>query len=270
MQEFAGRRGVVTGATRGMGLVIARRLATLGTHLAICGRQARDVELAVSELTDLWPDLRTWGVTADMADPQAVGDFADQAIGHLGGLDFIVINAGGTIGPASLEASAQDWLATYSLNTVQLVVLVQRALPFLRQSQSPAVVVLTSISGRLPAPRAQYGASKAATRYVVRALATELAGTRVRINAVAPGSVLTPGGYWDDWRQKHPEDYERFVDTKTPARRLVTPEEVADAVVFLLSSAASGINGAELTVDGGQLAPTLIGWPWQVGTAAHE
>ena len=99
---------------------------------------------------------------------------------------------GGALGDGSLLAIADDWIRTYTLNTLQLVLLIQTTLPILRQLSQGAVVTITSISGRLAAPRAQYGASEAATRYVVEALEKELGPTGIRINAVAPGSVMVP------------------------------------------------------------------------------
>ena len=148
-----------------MGWTIASRFARLGADLAICGRDPKDAQDAQDQLANTGYGM-VWGTGADMTDPTAVIDFSRQALNQLGSLDFIVMNAGGALADGSLLATADDWIRTYTLNTLQLVLLIQTTLPILRQSSQGAVVAITSISGRLAAPRAQYGASKAATRYV--------------------------------------------------------------------------------------------------------
>ncbi len=257
-----GWRGLITGATGGMGFEIAAHCVREGAAIAICGRRADRVAQAVADLRRQGPGT-VFGTVADMSQAQQVTRFAEDAVAALGGLDFIVMNAGGTVGGGSLDASAPEWVATYVLNNVQLVLLLQATLPALQQSTHPAVVAITSISGRVPAPRAQYGAAKAATRYVVEALAKELGPTGIRINAVAPGSVLVPGGQWEVLRETNPDRYQTFVAEELPRRRFTTPEDVAAAVAFLLSPAAAGITGVELAVDGGQLSASPNTWDWR-------
>jgi 3-oxoacyl-[acyl-carrier protein] reductase len=121
-------------------------------------------------------------------------------------------------------------------------------------------VLISSISGSKPAPRAQYGVTKAGLIYLSAALARELAPVHIRVNTVSPGSILFPGGGWDSLRLSDPARLQRFIDQDLPAGRLGTAQEVADVVTFLLSPVAHWINGANIPVDGAQGRPSAAGW----------
>jgi 3-oxoacyl-[acyl-carrier protein] reductase len=121
------------------------------------------------------------------------------------------------------------------------------------------VVVIASISGWKPGPQAQYGAAKAAQIHLVSSLARELGPDGIRVNAVSPGSMLIPGKRWDRMRLDDPVAFDRF-RYEFPGRELVSTEEVADVVVFLLSDRSRGVSGANVPVDRAQNSPTADGY----------
>jgi 3-oxoacyl-[acyl-carrier protein] reductase len=256
--QLAGRRTLVTGASRGIGLEIARTLALEGGSVAICARE----EGPLSEAAD---QLRSKGATVfaesvDVTDEGELSAFVAAAAEALGGLDAVVANAGGSSGGALQDSTRQQWRDTFELNVGHAAELIRAAIRYLAQSPSPAAVLISSISGTKPAPRAQYGVSKAGLIYLAAALARELSPQHIRVNAVSPGSILFPGGGWDSLRVGDPEGFQSFLDRDLPEGRLGTVEEVARVVAFLLSPVASWINGANIAVDGAQGRPSSAGW----------
>jgi 3-oxoacyl-[acyl-carrier protein] reductase len=121
-----------------------------------------------------------------------------------------------------------------------------------------SALTISSISGWKPAPRAQYGAAKAGEIFLAGALAWELGPQRIRVNTLSPGSIMFPGGGWESFRAENPDRFAEFESREFPFGRLGTPEEVANAALFLLSDAASWINGANIAVDGAQGRPSAF------------
>ena len=256
---LTGRRALVTGGTRGLGRAVVERLAEEGCAVALCARSADVVAQTVE-------DLRTRGATAygeavDVTDEAALVAFVAASARELGGLDLLVANAGGAAGgPGVVDSTARDWRVTLDLNVVHAAVAVRAALPHLAASPAASVVVVSSISGTRPQPRAQYAAAKAAEIALAASLARELGPQGVRVNTVSPGSVLFDGGSWARRRDDDPEAFASFVAREFPLGRLGTPEEVADVTAFLLSPRASWVSGTDVVVDGAQNAPGMGGY----------
>jgi 3-oxoacyl-[acyl-carrier protein] reductase len=118
------------------------------------------------------------------------------------------------------------------------------------------VLIVASITGWKPGPKSSYASAKAAEIHLAAALAAELGPRGIRVNALSPGSVLFEGGGWDEFRRTRPERFAAFAREDFPAGRLVTPQEVADTACFVLSPRASGVNGANICVDGAQDHPS--------------
>jgi 3-oxoacyl-[acyl-carrier protein] reductase len=255
--KLAGKVALVTGGSRGIGRAVAAQLAQEGCAVAICGRTTGDIELAVRSLEDL--GARTAGYTVDVLVPGAVERFVDQAAAALGGADLLVANVGGAYGAGLLDSTPQDWARTFELNVGHAVRAIRACVPYMRE-RGGAVVIVASISGWKPAPKAQYGAAKAAEIALAAALARELAPEGIRVNAVSPGSILIPGGGWDRYRAQEPARFAEFEQRDFPAKRLGTAEEVADVITFLLSERARWVNGANICVDGAQGRPSAAGW----------
>lgn len=250
------RVALVTGASRGIGLAIAHSLISEGVRLGICARGEEGLTEAEKALRAAGGEV--FAQPCDVRDGAEVEAFVEAAAKGLGGIDIVINNVGGSAGGALLDSSDAEWEETFQLNLFHAVRTTRAALPYLRARGGGAVVIITSISGAKPAPRAQYGCAKAAENFLAGALALELAEHNVRVNAVAPGSVIFPGGGWQRFRDEKSQQFKDFVQGEFPAGRLGSPQEVADVVTFLVSDRARWINGAVVPVDGAQGRPSAF------------
>jgi NAD(P)-dependent dehydrogenase (short-subunit alcohol dehydrogenase family) len=240
---------LVTGAGRGIGAAIARRLADAGAAVAVHYRSSADGAARVVE-SIAGSGGQAMKVMADVTRAAEVRELLAAVRGALGRLDILVNNAGAY--PLSLltEMSEAEWDAVIDAN-LKSVFLCTRAAAriMIEQGDGGAIVNIASIEGESPAPmHSHYTSAKAATLMHTRSSALELGQHGIRVNAVSPG-LIWRRGLEEDW----PEGVERWRAT-APLGRLGMPEDVADACLFLVSPGASWITGAALTVDGGVLA----------------
>jgi len=247
---LAGKKALITGATRGIGRAIADTLAAEGVDVAICARNATEVREATEALAG--HGVHTSGKAIDVADAAAYTSWVISAAEELGGLDIFVHNVS-----ALAEGEDEDtWLRMYEIDLMGGVRGFRAALPYLRRSSAASVVLIASISAAISESSAgmhAYGALKAALVSLGGQLGQAYGAEGIRVNVVSPGSIDFPGGYWDQVKQQDPATYDA-VRATTPFGRMGTPEEVGRTVAFLASPAASWINGVNLRVDGGQLS----------------
>jgi 3-oxoacyl-[acyl-carrier protein] reductase len=244
--QLTGRKALVTGASRGIGRAIATELAREGCSLALCARGAEPLEAVAKELRE--PGRTVYTQAVDVSDEEAVAGFVEAAALELSGLDIVISNvsAGALKGP-------DQWQTSFQGDLLAFVRLVEAAVPYLERSDAAAVVVVgtTSAFDTLPptSPNS-YAALKAAVLEHASGLGHALAPQGIRVNTVSPGPIDFPGGAWDKLHEGRPEFYEK-IRARIPVGRLGRAEEVARAVTFLASPAASFCNAVNLVVDGG-------------------
>jgi len=242
---LAGKKALITGATRGIGRAIANLLAAEGVDLAICSRNQAEVDSAVRDLSA--KGVKVTGAVVDVADKAAYQGWIASAAGELGGLDIFVpnVSAGGG------DMSEQGWLNNFNVDLMGTTRGVEAALPFLQESSSASVVVISSTAGvetfMGPQP---YNAIKGALVIHAKQLSQALAPAGVRVNCVSPGPIFIEGGAWDYIKANMTELYDSTL-SQIPQGHMGSAEEVANAVVFLASPAASLITGVNLVADGG-------------------
>jgi NAD(P)-dependent dehydrogenase (short-subunit alcohol dehydrogenase family) len=251
---LAGKKAIVTGASRGLGQAIAAELAAEGVDLAVCARNGDELEAAAEA-------FRRQGVTvhaqaADVTKEEDVRDFVAASAATLGGLDILVNNAG-RAHPGDFESlSDEDWRADLDVKLFSMIRFTREALAHLRARGGGRIVNINAILGRSPDPKLfATSVNRAACISLSKALAIELGPDNIRVNSVNIGSVLTAN--WRNIHQKQapevPEEefFRRLASETVPLGRFGQPEEVAAVVAFLVSDRASYVTGASVDVAGG-------------------
>ncbi|MBN8944773.1 MAG: SDR family oxidoreductase [Rhizobiales bacterium] len=248
-RDFEGRTALVTGAAGGIGLAIAQRLAAGGARVVLCDRDEARLQAAACDVPG-----GALALAGDIGSEQAVENLVARAVTEAGRIDVLVNNAG--IAQPLMRTTDQDIGAWQDVIDVNLrgTFLVSRAVGrhILSRKAEGAIVSIASIAGLVGLPGSNaYGVSKAAIVHLTRTLACEWAGRGIRVNCVAPGYIEAPMAFemFADSRIDR-----RAIEVRTPMRRLGQPREIADAVAFLASGAASFVTGVTLPVDGGWCA----------------
>jgi NAD(P)-dependent dehydrogenase (short-subunit alcohol dehydrogenase family) len=245
MGQLEGRTAVVTGGTTGIGLAAARRLAAEGAHVFITGRRKPELDEAVEAI-----GANVTGIQGDVSAPADLDRLYETVRGQGRRVDVLFANAGGGSFATLEQVTEEHFDQTFDINVKGMLFTVQKALPLLNDGAS---VILTASTTSTTGTEAfgVYAASKAAVRSFARTWANELKGRGVRVNAVTPGPIDTPGiaGLAPDEQQAG--QLKQFLAGQVPLGRMGRPDEVADAVLFLASDQSSFITGIDLHVDGG-------------------
>ncbi len=253
--DLTGQVAVITGANRGIGYVVANRLAKSGARVAICGRDQRALEAAGGALSSVTECLAR---TCDVSDPESVEGFSRDVLDRFGRVDLVIANAGSTGPVAHLhETQWADWRECLGSNLDGPFLTFRAFIPGMIRETHGSLIAFSSVSGKRPIEgRAAYGAAKMGVIGLVRALALELGPYGIRVNSVCPGGV-EGDRFAANVRKlasvsgRTQRDVRRDFADATPLRRLVSAEDVANVCAFLASDEAAAITGEDVNVSNG-------------------
>jgi 3-oxoacyl-[acyl-carrier protein] reductase len=242
--ELADKACVVAGASRGIGRAIAIALHREGARVACIARGKADLDALVRELP---------GAVAIVGDVVAADDDSiERSATALAGIDVVVANVGKSFARHASEMTDDDFAKSLDTNLWTAMRVAQRAVPHLRARGGGSITMISSVWGREGGGSPGYNVAKAGVIALAKALARDYAKDGIRVNSIAPGSILFPGGGWDRRQKADPAGIAAFVERDLPFGRFGTPEEVADVVAFVASPRARWISGACIAVDGVQ------------------
>jgi 3-oxoacyl-[acyl-carrier protein] reductase len=251
--ELQDKIAIVTGSSRGLGFASARALAAEGCRVTICARGEAALEAAAAELRTASPGgERVLTVVADVSTAEGITHVVNRTIETFGGLDILVNNVGLATGTTIVETSDETWQEAFDQTLFPAIRTSRLAVPHMKRRGGGSIIMIASIWGRESGGRMTYNAVKAAEISLAKSMAQQLAQDNIRVNSVAPGSILFPGGSWYKRQEQDPAGIAEFVRRELPFGRFGRPEEVGAVVAFLSSARASWISGASVPVDGCQ------------------
>ena len=255
------RAALVAASTKGLGFALAQELVREGCRVMICGRDAARLEAAVVRLRAQLPAngeaAAVTGLAVDVMDPAGVQQLVEHAVAAFGGLDIVVTNAGGPAGGTFDTTAQADWERGVQLTLMSAVRLIRAALPYLRQSDAASILAITSISVKQPiAGLLLSNVIRPAVAGLVKALSQELGPEGIRANAILPGWTETERvgeilAYRAQVNGSSPAVERDKITVSIPLGRMARPEEFGRVAAFMVSPAASYLNGVMLPVDGG-------------------
>lgn len=247
------KRVFVTASSSGIGFAIAKVFLNEGAKVVINGRNSNKVDLAVSKLKKECNSNYIYSFIGDITYKQNISNSKAFIEESIGGIDILVPNLGAGKPISNNHLDINEWEMMYAKNLFSAVKLIDVYRDVLMAGSAPCIVMISSIVAceRMSAPIA-YSAAKNGVRTLCNYLAGEYGKSNIRVNCVIPGNVYFEGGRWQELIQENKKGTMQYINDNVPMKRFASPEEIADAVVFLASERASFINGAELVVDGGQ------------------
>jgi 3-oxoacyl-[acyl-carrier protein] reductase len=251
--QLTDKIAIVTGSSRGLGLASARSLIAEGCRVCICARGPEQLAAAAVEVEAVArrPNL-IMTVQADVSTADGIAMVIDRTVERFGGLDILVNNVGRAAGTDLLDTSDAEWQAAIDETLFPAIRASRLAVPHMKQRGGGAIIMIASIWGRESGGRMTYNAVKAAEISLGKSLAQQLAPMNIRVNSIAPGSILFPGGSWHKRQLADAQGIAEFIKRDLPFGRMGRADEVGSVVAFLASPRASWISGASITVDGCQ------------------
>jgi 3-oxoacyl-[acyl-carrier protein] reductase len=251
--QLTDRVAIITGSSRGLGLASARSLIAEGCRVCICARGPEQLAAAALEVEAVArrPNMIVT-VQADVSTADGIATVIDRTVERFGGLDILVNNVGRAGGKDLLDTTDAEWQAAVDETLFPAIRASRLAVPHMKQRGGGAIIMIASIWGRESGGRMTYNAVKAAEISLGKSLAQQLAPLNIRVNSIAPGSIMFPGGSWHKRQQADPQGIAEFIKRDLPFGRMGRAEEVGAVVAFLASPRASWISGASIPVDGCQ------------------
>jgi len=241
---------IVSGASRGIGRSIALTLAAEGAQLCVCARNEEGLKKAAAEMEAAGTEVEA--VAVDVTTTEGAEALVAAARERFGGVDILINNVGGSVWTPFAEISDDEWNHVLNLSFLSAVRVSRAAFPLMEQRGGGSIINISSIFGRESGGPISYNASKAAMISMSANLAIEGAAKNIRVNSVAPGSIIFPGGSWERRQKENPEQIKAFIEANLPFGRFGKPEEVANVVAFLASERSSWVTGTCINVDGSQ------------------
>lgn len=245
--QLKGKHILITGGSKGIGRAIAEALLEEGANVSIAARGIEALQQTKDELGESVSIFQ-----ADLLKASEREALIHSFIERHGTIDVLINNAGGSNGGKAAETDMDLFYEAMELNYFSAVHLSKLAVEEMKKKQSGAIINITSVFGRESGGKVTYNNAKAALISFTKSLADEVIRDGIRVNSVAPGSILHESGNWKRRLEENPEKINAFVQNEIPAGRFGTAEEVANVVAFLASEKASWLVGTSINVDGGQ------------------
>ena len=246
---ISGKVAIVTGSSRGIGRAIALGLADESCRVVVTARNQEELRRAAEDVRARGAEVLA--VAADVTTLEGVERVVREALEAFGRVDVLVNNVGGSRGAQLMDTSEEQFRETLDLNLFPAIRFSRAVVPHMKEQGGGAIVSISSIYGKEAGGTAAYNVAKAAEISLTKQMARELAPFHIRVNSVAPGSILFPGGSWERRIQADPAGLAEFERLEMPFG-FGKPEDVANVVVFLVSERARHVSGACWVVDGVQ------------------
>ncbi len=242
----------VAGSSRGIGLGIAKSYLAEDANVIITGRDKGKLQEACAELSLTYDSRKILPINADMQDLDNINEQLNLAKKTFGKIDGIIANIGSGSEPLGVPSDPKIWDISFDKNLKASMLLAQAGVPFL-SADGGSIIFISSIAGieDIKAPLA-YSVCKSAIIAASKKLARSLAPLSIRVNAIAPGNIIFPGGNWERKKNENTEHINNFINSEVPLGCFGTPEDIGNVCVFLSSERANFITGSLIVVDGGQ------------------
>ncbi len=250
--HLEGSVALVSGSSKGLGLASARALAAEGCRVVLCARGKDALDAVAKDIAAIAGEDAVLAVAADASTAVGCDEIMARTIERFGRIDILVNNVGKASGTTITDTPDEEWQAAIDLTLFPAIRLSRLAVPHMRKAGRGVILMIASIFGRESGGRMTYNAVKAAQISLAKAMAQQLAPDNIRVNSIAPGSIMFPGGSWAKRQQDEPAVISEMLRRDLPFGRFGKDDEVGDVVAFLASPRASWISGASITVDGCQ------------------
>lgn len=249
--ELNSKKVLITGGSRGIGYAIASHFLTEGANVFIVSRNEEKLKIAENKLSKKFGQGRVWSRACDCGNPIALKKLYNDITEKFGLLDIVICNVGDGQGASDAIPEDSHWEKIWNTNFESALFTSRTFLPMLKDSKGVLLFISSIAAKEVIGAPVDYSTAKAAIIAFSKNLSRKI-GESVRVNVIAPGNINFEGGSWDKKIKKDSKKVEEIIRLNVPMKRFGTPEEIADAAIFICSQRASFINGSVLVVDGGQ------------------